>query len=136
MNAVIMGRLTWESLPVRFRPLPERLNIVCSRSRSSGQDLGSDCVSWQKSLDDALEYARSRNIDRSFVIGGGQLYSQAVNHPLCAGLYVTEVFLDINECDTVFPEIGSSFLQKSASPIQADNGIEFRFVEYCRTGVA
>lgn len=31
MNAVILGRTTWESLPVKFRPLPGRLNIILSR---------------------------------------------------------------------------------------------------------
>lgn len=33
-NAVIMGRVTWESIPPKFRPLPDRLNIIVSRNPS------------------------------------------------------------------------------------------------------
>ncbi len=79
---VIMGRKTMESIG---RPLPGRTNIVISRQG----DLVRDGYRVVASLDAALDLARASGADEAMVIGGAQIYAQAM--PLAQRLYVTEV---------------------------------------------
>ena len=77
-NAVIMGRKTWESIPPSLRPLSGRVNIVLSRSPDSMSV--PDGVVLSKSLADAMQVVDSRDdISQCFVIGGGELYREAMN---------------------------------------------------------
>ncbi|KAI9315745.1 dihydrofolate reductase [Dichotomocladium elegans] len=99
-NCVIMGRVTWESIPSRFRPLPDRINIVISRDGSYAVE-GATLV---HSLEDALTIASFKNAYRVFVIGGSQIYKLALEHPLCTHILLTRVRSKV-ECDTFFPEI-------------------------------
>ncbi len=73
---VIMGRRTWDSLPPRFRPLPGRVNLVVTR------DAGWAAAGAQRagSLDQAVAAATAAvpGATRLFVIGGGQLYAEAL----------------------------------------------------------
>lgn len=87
-NAVIMGRRTWESLPVC--PLKNRINIVVSSSMHKVNWGGAYFVN---SLEEALEYAESRSAQRVFCIGGAQLFDHALKHPLCKYLFVTRINL-------------------------------------------
>lgn len=95
-GAVIMGRKTWDSLPKRFRPLPNRLNIVLSRTLKElpGATLGG-------SFDEALSLAF--NSGRPvFVIGGEDVYRQALKHEHCGELILSEIEGDW-ACDQFFP---------------------------------
>lgn len=90
---VVMGRRTWESLPAKFRPLPGRDNIVVTRQlarQADGALVAHD-------LDQALALARASAIasgaQRIFVIGGSQLYAQAL--PLADELVLTEIDADL-----------------------------------------
>lgn len=93
---VIMGRRTHESIG---RPLPGRLNIVVTRNpgfRAPGCEVAS-------SLDAALDRARAAGAqDEVFVIGGAQLYTEAL--PRAARLYLTRIDADIGG-DIRFPAI-------------------------------
>ncbi len=80
---VIMGRKTWESLPPRFRPLPGRRNLIVTRQPGYGAE-GAETAT---SLDAALALAGA--VPTVFVIGGGELYAQAL--PLAQRLEITEV---------------------------------------------
>lgn len=129
-NAVIMGRKTWESIPEKYRPLPERFNIVLTHR--ADYDLP-DGVVRSTSLDEALKIAEARNVEKVFVIGGGHVFEESLKHPDCAGVYLTEV-LDTFECDTTFPEIDESkFTREVESETLEENGVPFRFVEFLRT---
>lgn len=107
MNAVIMGRKTWDSIPPKFRPLKGRLNIVISRSFPSPPcepaSLETDSVK-ASSLEQAIDYLRSRpqgTLGRVFVIGGGQIYASALEREEAKRVLLTKVMSDF-ECDTHF----------------------------------
>lgn len=106
MNAVIMGRKTWDSVPDRFRPLKGRLNVVLSRSFPSEpwDGSGSDKEPIKlTSLTAALEgLSRSRNIGRVFVIGGAEIYKAALEAKETKRILLTRILTDF-ECDTIFP---------------------------------
>jgi dihydrofolate reductase len=123
---VIMGRRTWDSLPLRFRPLPGRRNVVLTR------DPALDCPGAETaaSLEAALALASEDGIERVFVIGGGQLYTQAL--PLAHTLVLTEIDADLPG-DTFFPSWDrSAFVETESRPGVAADGTGYRFVTYRR----
>ena len=128
-NAVIMGRKTWESLPSRFRPLPDRVNLVLSQT--GGLKLGPGVLR-SDSLDAALsQLSSASHIEGIFVIGGSQIFAQAIEHPLCEKLYVTHVKGDFS-CDVFFPRISPQFFPIGASEEHAENSTLFHFSDYIR----
>jgi dihydrofolate reductase len=93
---LVMGRKTWESFPKR--PLPGRHNIVITRDRDYRAE-GADVAF---SFDEALAVAREGGAAEACIIGGGQVYEQAL--PGADRLDVTHVLAAI-EGDTRFPAI-------------------------------
>lgn len=108
-NVVIMGRRTWESLPERHRPLVGRTNVVLSR-RGMPTTTG---VRTATSLTDALRDVADTSAEKTlpspliFVMGGAELFAEALRSPLCQGLYLTTVHAHPDEipCDTFVPEV-------------------------------
>ncbi len=100
-HPVIMGRKTWESLPERFRPLPNRMNIVVTRT-SNYEAPGAVVVS---TIEDALAKAKEADED-IFVIGGGEIYTAAL--PFTDRLYLT-LISEEKPGDSFFPEYESVF---------------------------
>lgn len=100
---VIMGRRTWDSLPARFRPLPGRPNIVLTRQMALHDGLRTAGAQVAGGLSEAIALARQLGAQapRVFVIGGGELYAQAL--PLAAQLLLTEIEADLPG-DTRFPD--------------------------------
>lgn len=126
INAVIMGRKTWESLPMK--PLKDRLNVVLSRSSI---ELPTDVI-LASSLDDAFEKLKEKNIDQIFIIGGQSIYSEAINHPDCEKIYLTEVLAQF-PCDAFFPSINEkTFKRTQSSEIREEKGIKYRFTVFER----
>lgn len=127
-NAVIMGRKTWDSLPVKFRPLPNRVNLVLSKAGVSNLPEG---VLSAGNLDQALEELSKSDIENIFVIGGAQIYAQAITHPSCEKLCVTHVRGEYH-CDAFFPPISKDFFPISASEEYEESGIKFQFSDYLK----
>lgn len=122
-SPVIMGRKTFESIG---RALPGRVNIVVSRGFSTGEEV--EVVS---SLEEAFAVAEDTNLERCFVIGGGQIYAQAL--PLADRLVVTHVHTVIEDADTFFPAIDPEIwkvAQRSELFTDEETGYQFEFVEY------
>ena len=121
-HSVIMGRKTYESIG---RPLPRRRNIVITRNT----DLKIEGCEMAPSLEGAL--AMCDGEEEVFIIGGGQIYHQAM--PLAHKLYITHVGVDV-EGDTRFPEIDSSWHEVKRE--EWERGSEFphsfAFVDYER----
>ena len=125
-NAVIMGRVTWDSIPDKFRPLQNRENIVLSRNEMLSLPEG---VKHCQSLDQALSVASDAAIEQIFIIGGAQCYQQAISACKIDKLYITHI-LSSFECDTKFPSFEANFKQTLVSETQQENGLSFYFSQY------
>ena len=97
---VITGRKNYETIPAKYRPLKDRVNIVVTRSPDH-QAPGAVVAG---SLEDALEVARAGGEEEVFIIGGGQIYAEALRKGLVDRLYLTEVDLEVAG-DTHFPTV-------------------------------
>ncbi len=109
-HAIIMGRKTFESIG---RPLPNRQNIVISHN-----PINTPGVWHASSLEEALRMTQNEEV---FVIGGGEIYRQALS--LANKIYLTRVWQDYN-ADTFFPEIGMeqwSEISREDFPAEGDN---------------
>lgn len=127
INAVIMGRRTWDTLPENFKPLPGRLNVILSRnSKISLQESTLLCSSFPEALN-SLE--KKTNIESIFVMGGAQIYQQAVAYPDCHRLFVTYLKGDFG-CDAFFPTIPVIFKLIKESSWHHEGEISYRFCEY------
>ena len=73
---VIMGRKTYDSIPKKFRPLPNRTNIVITRNK---EFIAEDGVYITNSINDALEIAENCNTSEKFIMGGGSIYKAMLN---------------------------------------------------------
>ncbi|OUM58805.1 hypothetical protein PIROE2DRAFT_69930 [Piromyces sp. E2] len=104
-NVVVMGRNTWESIPEKFRPMPNRINVVLSRNKEYSKGLPKD-VQCYISLKDCLENLSKQEHGTIFLIGGGQIYKEGIQHPSCENLFITKVHGKY-DCDTFFPEVPS-----------------------------
>lgn len=122
MNAVIMGRKTWASLPDKYRPLPRRHNLVISR-QSQTLPPGAHAAT---SLPDALAQAAALAMcDQIFVVGGGQIYGEAVMHPRCQHIYLTEIDATY-DCDTTLVAL-PDFVPDPSWPAQSHSEGDVRF---------
>ncbi|KAL6895997.1 dihydrofolate reductase-like domain-containing protein [Trichoderma longibrachiatum] len=114
-NAVIMGRKTWDSIPPKFRPLKNRLNIVISRSAAAAAKAPSSSPSSPPSassevrvpsVEAALQYAHETvgagTGARVFVMGGAQIYEAALRHPAAKRVLLTRIDAEF-DCDVFFP---------------------------------
>lgn len=116
-HAVLMGRKTWDSLPAKFKPLPGRINIVCSQQpRPTGLAEG---VHWISNIEEYLARVRQ---DESlipsghlWVIGGEQVYRLTQKH--WDEVYLTLVHQD-GPGDALFPEFESEFQRVALEPGQ------------------
>lgn len=100
-GAVIMGRVTWQSLPLR--PLPGRENYIISHDITQG-DLVFGSVS------DALAHARAQGHHRIYGIGGARIYAALMDQ--AHRLLLTRVDLDVHDADTFFPDFDPTGWQR------------------------
>jgi dihydrofolate reductase len=128
---VVMGRRTWESFPERFRPLPGRRNIVTTRQ----DDWTAEGAERAGSLNAALALAAEADPEWIWVIGGGQLYREAVAR--ADRLDVTQLDLSVDG-DTFAPD-RPDFVIVSMEPEEgwhmSVTGIRYRFLQYDRVAV-
>eukprot|EP00002_Diphylleia_rotans_P004063 TRINITY_DN1291_c0_g2_i1.p1 TRINITY_DN1291_c0_g2~~TRINITY_DN1291_c0_g2_i1.p1 ORF type:complete len:486 (-),score=113.17 TRINITY_DN1291_c0_g2_i1:116-1573(-) len=129
-NAIIMGRKTWDSIPPNRRPLPNRLNVIISSSLEN--EARDPNVEVARSFADALELVSlgkyKREVDKVFVIGGAQVYSDALQSPHCKTIYLTKIFADI-PCDTFLPAIDPAVFQEmEALPLKEENSLSYQIL--------
>ena len=79
INALIMGRKTWESL--LYKPLKNRINIIISSNTITNNVINNENVVFFNNFDDSLKYCENNNkIDKIFIIGGKSLYDLCLNN--------------------------------------------------------
>lgn len=132
INVVIMGRLTWESIPKKYRPLKNRLNLIISSQKID--DHNSDLVF--KTLDDILFYLETennkfQNIDKIFIVGGQRMYEEGIKHKDCERLYITHIDKEY-QCDKFFPKIDTNIykVENESDKYITKDGIKYIFTIY------
>jgi len=123
---VLMGRKSYKSLG---KPLPGRLNIVISK-----QDLQlPEGVLLYNDLQTAIERLQQEPTDEGFIIGGGQIFTQAMS--LADKMYLTRVHTTIAGADAFFPEIDHThwkMIHEEAHHADEKHKYDFTFQQYER----
>lgn len=122
-HTVVMGRLTWESLPHKVRPLPDRHNVVLTRD--------SDYVADGATVVPTLEQALAG--DDIWVVGGAEIYALAL--PLAGHCEVTEIDIDlpVQDGDAVAPVLDQSWQASTGEWLTSRTGLRYRYLTYHRT---
>jgi len=110
INAVIMGRKTWESIGKLH--LKGRINVVVSNTLYEGKN-----IHIKKSFEEAVEFININykdSVENIFAIGGENIYRKALIHQYLKNIYVTEIINDFR-CDTYFPYFDEKKFHKSVS---------------------
>lgn len=95
---IITGRKNYISIPEKYRPLANRTNIVLTRDLSFKSE---NCII-KNSLETALTFAKENGETEVFIIGGGQIYQEALSKKLVDRMYITHVN-ETFDADTFFP---------------------------------
>lgn len=137
-NTIVMGRRTYEALPKGA--LPNRRNIVVTHNHGFSPE-GTEAA---HSLQEAIDMAAERD-DTTFIIGGGEIYRQAIERDIVDRIYVTEIDADAAIPDTFFPEIdpekwvlteatdwAEGIARQGGLHHAPDKSVRYRFICYCR----
>lgn len=131
-HPVIMGRKTFESIG---KPLPNRTNIVITRQPEFSAQ---GCII-VPSLEAAIEKANAApGAKEIFIIGGGEIYKQAIAQNLVDRIYLTEIEKDFDG-DAYFPEIGEAIwklVREERGIINAENIYPHKFSVFDRVSAS
>jgi dihydrofolate reductase len=122
---IVMGRKTFMSLG---RALPGRENIVLTHNK----DFKHEGVTVKHSIDDVDQYLDKKNVERAFVIGGGEIYKSFASR--IDQYHLTKIDLDV-EGDTFFPDIDmASFTRVSeeSGTSKKEPHLNYQFETYSR----
>ena len=125
-HCVIMGRKNYDSIPLKYRPLEGRTNIVVTRKKEFS---ASSCIVVH-SIQDALAEAEKKNETEVFVIGGADIYRQTID--IADKIYYTKIHHSF-EGDAFFPNVDLNrwklTMQTDKQP-DAKNKYPFSFCVY------
>jgi dihydrofolate reductase / thymidylate synthase len=136
-NIVLMGRKTWESIPSKFKPLKDRINVVLT-NQPQYRDKANPIVinNLEQFLEKPLDFV-DETFNEIFVIGGETLYKRIIDDyvHLVNKIYVTEIYKEF-VCDTFAPKfhkmVGDTIEYSNVSNFNycKESDTHFRFVEY------
>ena len=121
-HTVVMGRLTWESLPAKVRPLPGRRNVVVTRD----PDYAADGATVVRTLDEAL------TDELPWVIGGAQIYALALPQATRCEITEVDVALPREDDDVVAPVLDDAWSGTVGDWLTSASGLRYRFSSYVR----
>jgi dihydrofolate reductase len=133
-HPVIMGRKTWLSFPEKYRPLPNRTNIVITRQGGWGETPEAEGAVVVKSLDDALlESQFAPGFEMVWILGGGEIFKQSTDLANVAVVTTIDVEAD---GDTHAPELDGAWERGASVPdegwLTSANGTRYRFTKWNR----
>ena len=99
-NIVVMGRKNYESIPEKYRPLPNRENVILTRNK----DFKAEGCIVLHSIEEVLKHYENEEDRTMFIIGGGEIYKEALKKDIVDEMYITKVNKSY-DADTFFPEI-------------------------------
>lgn len=110
-HIVLMGRKNYDSIPERFRPLPNRLNIILTRDTSFQAP---NCLVLH-SIPDVITWKNNQKDDNRtlFVIGGGEIFNQFLSADLVDEMFITHIETTV-QADVFFPSFDESKWNKSS----------------------
>ena len=114
-RTVIMGRKNYESIPDKYRPLPDRTNVMVTRQK---EYTAPGCVILP-SIEEAIQFARESGEELLFIIGGGQIYEQGLDW--ADEIYLTEIDAMIDDGEVFFPKFGNEWQEVSREHHPVDN---------------
>lgn len=115
-HSVLMGRNTWESLPEKYRPLPNRENFVLSSNKSFIAN-GAETLH-------SLDLIPLR--EKLFVIGGSEIYRQTIQYADI--IHLTQVHVNVEEADTFFPKFDLTMWDISDNIVSSDENYKYSFL--------
>lgn len=119
-SPVIMGRKTFETLG---KPLKERENIIVTRNENF--KVGFEEVKIVRSLGESIEYCKSKNYEKAFIVGGGQIYQQAIK---IADEMILSFMKFEADGEVRFPE----FKEEDWKQVSSENREQFQIRKYER----
>lgn len=123
-HVVVTGRKNYDSIPERFRPLPNRENAVLTRNA----DYKAPGALVFTSLEACLKHYENETQRTVFIIGGGQIYKEVMSLGVLDEMYITHVTGNFG-ADTYFPEFDESeWLMETVFEQEADEKHAVRFV--------
>ncbi|KAJ0069372.1 hypothetical protein NL108_004206, partial [Boleophthalmus pectinirostris] len=133
MNLLIWGTRCWFSTPEVLFPMANTLHVVLSKTlESAPKHAHFLCKDFDSAVLLASQPPLSDVIETIWVIGGVQPYKDALKHPWCDLIYLTDVRATF-DCDVFFPEFDKRVFQLQdkfpgvPSEIQEENGIQFKY---------
>ncbi|KAG7454756.1 hypothetical protein MATL_G00263160 [Megalops atlanticus] len=137
-NLLIWGRTSWFSTPESLHPIANSIHAVLSHTLSTVPEHAHYIC---RDFDSAVRLAStgpvSDLVETIWIIGGAEVYREALEHPWCDLIYLTDIMADI-DCDTFFPWFDRSVYRLQdefpgvPSRIQEENGIRFKFQVFKR----
>ncbi|AWP08770.1 putative dihydrofolate reductase-like [Scophthalmus maximus] len=133
MNLMVWGKLCWFSQPKTMFPLENTLHVVLSTSMSAVPDHAHFlCDDFDSAVRIASEPPLADMIETIWIVGGTQVYKEALGHPWCDLVYLTNIMAEF-DCDVFFPEFDRGLFKLQErfphvpSDIQEENGIQYKF---------
>lgn len=122
-HIVVMGRKCWESIPEKFRPLPNRKNIVMTRDPNyvaNGAIVSHDL--------EQILVSHENSHEQVFIIGGAELYKEAFKY--ANRLFLTQIYSNV-EGDVYLEGLEpNNWNLVEGSELHEENGFKFRFELY------
>ena len=128
-KTLFYGRKTYESIPERYRPLPNRINMVLTSQKCFFHDNVITVNSIDQALDEYKSLLNQNRVEQFFCIGGAQLYNTMITHQAVKKLYITLIHQQ-HDVDCYFPEYANQFQICSEGELLNSKHLKYQFLTY------